>query len=119
LDLNKFKSINDIYGHHVGDQVLLEFVERLKSIFKKKDMIARLGGDEFTVTIDHLSAHKSIEAIAYEVSHVLESPAYIENKKINIRASLGISIYPIDGVDAETLLRVADNKMYNVKKALS
>lgn len=115
LDLNKFKSINDIYGHHVGDKVLLTFIERLKTLFKKEDMIARLGGDEFTVTIDTFTNHNNAENIAKEIYSVLEAPAFIDNQKINIRASLGISIYPTDGLDKETLLRVADHKMYNVK----
>jgi diguanylate cyclase (GGDEF)-like protein len=119
LDLNKFKAINDIYGHQAGDQVLLVFVERLKTLFKEKDMIARLGGDEFTVTIDNLAKHKDLEAIAEDVYRVLETPAFISNQKLEIRASLGVSIYPNDGTDAETLLRVADSKMYNAKRALS
>jgi diguanylate cyclase (GGDEF)-like protein len=119
LDLNKFKLINDIYGHHTGDEILLIFVERLKSLFKEKDMISRLGGDEFTVVIDKLSKYKSIDAIAAEIHRVLEAPAYVHGQRIDIRASLGISIYPSDGLDPETLLRVADSKMYTVKRALS
>jgi diguanylate cyclase (GGDEF)-like protein len=119
LDLNKFKSINDIYGHQAGDQVLLEFVERLKTLFKEKDIIARLGGDEFTVTLDNLAMHKNLEVIAEDVYRVLETPAYINNQKIDIRASLGISVYPTDGTDSETLLRVADSKMYHAKRSLS
>ncbi len=119
LDLNKFKIINDIYGHQTGDEILLIFVERLKSLFKEKDMIARLGGDEFTVMIDKLSKYKSIDSIAAEIHRVLEAPAYVHGQRIDIRASLGISIYPTDGLDPETLLRVADSKMYTVKRALS
>ncbi len=119
LDLNKFKSINDIYGHQAGDQVLLVFVERLKTLFKDKDMIARLGGDEFTVTIDNLAQHKNLEAIADDVYRVLETPVSINNVKLDVRASLGVSIYPTDGTDTETLLRVADSKMYSAKRALS
>jgi diguanylate cyclase (GGDEF)-like protein len=119
LDLDKFKAINDIYGHQAGDQVLLVFVERLKTLFKEKDMIARLGGDEFTVTIDNFTKHKDLDAIAEDVYRVLETPVSINNTKLEVRASLGVSIYPTDGTDSETLLRVADSKMYSAKRALS
>jgi diguanylate cyclase (GGDEF)-like protein len=119
LDLNKFKMINDIYGHHIGDQVLLIFVERLKTLFKEDDMISRLGGDEFTVILDRLSKEKNVDTIAQEVDQVLAAPAYINNQKIDIRASLGVSIYPTHGLDPETLLRVADTEMYSAKRALT
>lgn len=119
LDLNKFKAINDVYGHQAGDQVLLVFVERLKMLFKEKDMIARLGGDEFTVTIDNFAKHKNLEAIAEDVYRVLEAPVNINNVKLDVSASLGVSVYPTDGTDSETLLRVADSKMYSAKRALS
>jgi diguanylate cyclase (GGDEF)-like protein len=119
LDLNKFKLINDTNGHSTGDQVLLAFVERLKSLFKEKDMIARLGGDEFTVTIRHFSKHEKIDETIKKVNDILKKPIILNNQEFNISASLGISVYPDDGFDVETLLKVADNNMYKMKKTLA
>lgn len=118
FDIDNFKSINDVYGHHIGDQILVIFTERLKSIFKEKDMVARLGGDEFTV-INTLSNGEDIDDIIKEINRTLKTPVSINDKKIKIQASLGISVYPTDGNNMETLLNVADNRMYSVKKGLS
>ena len=119
FDLDKFKLINDVYGHQVGDQILIAFVERLKIIFKEKDVIARLGGDEFTVIIKKINKRQDIDGVITQIDKGLEYPAIINNSKINIQASFGISFYPTDGHDMETLLRVADDRMYGVKKALT
>jgi diguanylate cyclase (GGDEF)-like protein len=117
FDLNKFKSINDIHGHQAGDQILVTFVDRLKSIFKENDKIARLGGDEFTVIINTPSDSEDIELVVKKINKILEESVCINGKSIKIQASLGISIYPTDGTDIETLLSVADERMYSVKKA--
>jgi diguanylate cyclase (GGDEF)-like protein len=108
LDLNKFKLINDTNGHSTGDQVLLAFVERLKSLFK-----------EFTVTIRHFSKHEKIDETIKKVNDILKKPIILNNQEFNISASLGISVYPDDGFDVETLLKVADNNMYKMKKTLA
>jgi diguanylate cyclase (GGDEF)-like protein len=115
FDLNKFKLVNDAYGHQVGDQILIAFVERLKTLFKEKDAIARLGGDEFAV-IEKLHGDKDINLFIKKIDEALESPALVNDTKMNIHASFGISLYPEDGHDMQTLLRVADERMYGVKK---
>jgi diguanylate cyclase (GGDEF)-like protein len=119
LDLNKFKTINDTYGHSTGDQILLTFVERLKSLFDEKDMIARLGGDEFTVTIRHFPNDEKIDETINKINNIFNKPIFINNQEFNISVSIGISIFPTDALDVETLLKVADSKMYEMKKTLT
>ncbi len=115
MDLNKFKVINDSYGHQFGDEILKIFVARLKSIFKDRDSIARLGGDEFTVTINKMNEIKDINKLWEKISNALENPALINGQNIKIETSFGISVFPDDGGDIESLLKIADTRMYSNK----
>ncbi len=115
LDLDKFKLINDQYGHNVGDYVLLIVVKRLKNFFGTNDMIARLGGDEFTVIIENVNNVNEIISTAKMICESLKSPIHINHKDLQVGVSIGISLYPDDGTDAETLIQRADKKMYFVK----
>jgi diguanylate cyclase (GGDEF)-like protein len=119
LDLNKFKSINDRYGHHTGDKALLVFVERLKSVFKETHTIARLGGDEFAVIVDDIIQDSDVKTIVTQAQAMLEKPATINDQQLDVCASIGYSIFPTDGQDVETLLKIADDAMYRAKKSLA
>lgn len=117
LDLDGFKPINDSYGHHTGDQVLIKIAERITHTIREGDTLARLGGDEFVVLL--LGMGQTDECID-GVARLLESiaqPIPIENQLFSITASIGITIYPTDEDDPDTLLRHADHAMYKAKQA--
>jgi len=120
IDLNKFKEINDTYGHEAGNKVLIEVAERLKSALRKSDLIARYAGDEFICYLDSNRSQKIntplCELIAQKIVHAVEKPFYFKNKKLEISLSIGIAIFPDAGVDFETLLNNADKAMYKAKK---
>ena len=118
IDLNKFKNVNDEYGHHVGDMLLKHVGEVLSDIIRDEDTIARLGGDEFIILFEHL---KSLEYLNLTLKRIEEiskkSPLYYnEDLTIPLSFSLGVSIYPKDGDNIEDLLNHADEKMYEDKK---
>lgn len=116
IDVDKFKTINDTYGHYAGDYVLVLMTQRLKKYFNGDKNIARLGGDELTIIIEEIDSIKMIRKIANEVCHLLAFPMRLDNSNIIITVSIGISVYPDDGEDADTLLHFADKTMYEVKK---
>lgn len=116
LDLDNFKAVNDTYGHDIGNKLLLIIADRLRNALRKSDQLARLGGDEFTVIIEDADKKEDIRLTAKKLIQVLSSPVQIGGAKINTSVSIGISIYPHDGKDSQTLLRNADQAMYYVKK---
>ncbi|MBB5186824.1 diguanylate cyclase (GGDEF)-like protein [Zhongshania antarctica] len=116
FDLNNFKKINDNLGHHSGDQVLLEFALRLSKLNRSSDLIARLGGDEFCIILPGLTDAEAIKQKIHNYSQVLDAPLLLENTPYQISASIGYAAYPEHGTDYETLLQVADQKMYQVKR---
>lgn len=116
IDLDNFKNVNDIYGHHVGDQVLLVLTDRLESIVASVDEISRLGGDEFTIIREDISNPKSVAAFAKQVCSLIAEPIRVNELELRMSASIGIGVYPIDGETAEKLLNVADRAMYYVKE---
>lgn len=116
LDLDNFKKVNDLYGHKAGDQLLLIVVERIQNILKEKDIISRLGGDELTIILENVHDPQIISEIAYRICKVVEQPARIDTHKVQVYASIGISIYPNNGTDIETLLKHADIAMYYAKE---
>ena len=117
IDLDRFKEINDSLGHHVGDQVLQEVSLRFSETIRKKDTLARLGGDEFTIIINDLDNKDDISCVADKVVDALRVPIKVDEHEFYISSSIGISIYPDDGKDIETLLRHADLAMYEVKNS--
>lgn len=116
IDLDLFKRVNDIYGHHIGDQVLIIIAERLKSYFHREEIIARLGGDELTVLLENISTPSEANDIAKQVCKVISSPIILNGIELTLSASIGISFYPHDGLDLEALLWRADQFMYIAKQ---
>lgn len=116
LDLDRFKSINDGYGHSLGDQLLKQVADRLKNSFNHNVFAARIGGDEFTVTLVDLDMTET-EKMAERILNVLSIPYNISGNEIHITPSLGISIYPLNGTDVETLVKNADIAMYRAKES--
>jgi diguanylate cyclase (GGDEF)-like protein/PAS domain S-box-containing protein len=115
LDLDRFKPVNDALGHKCGDKLLQTVAKRLKRSVREEDMIARLGGDEFAVILDRLSKPRDAAATARKLLHALARPFLLEGHKASITASIGITVYPFDGDDVETLLKRADGAMYRAK----
>jgi diguanylate cyclase (GGDEF)-like protein/PAS domain S-box-containing protein len=115
LDLDRFKLINDTLGHAKGDEVLKAVSERFKKYTRKADILARLGGDEFTVVVQDLSKVEEIIRVAERFFLAFKDPFNFEGEPLSITVSMGISIYPNDGDDADTLLKNADIAMYSAK----
>lgn len=112
LDLDGFKPINDQYGHEAGDQLLVEIVDRLQTMLRSVDTIARLGGDEFVLLLGDLDSHSVFDRILEAVSE----PVQLRDDSVAVSASIGVALYPDDRVDADTLLRHADQAMYLAKQ---
>jgi diguanylate cyclase (GGDEF)-like protein/PAS domain S-box-containing protein len=117
FDLDHFKPINDSYGHHVGDQLLREIGERTRSCVREIDTVSRLGGDEFVVVLPELREPADAASVARKILAALGQVFRIDGYEISITQTLGISIYPQDGPDADTLLRNADSAMYHAKES--
>lgn len=115
LDLDHFKRINDTLGHDVGDQLLKIVANRLQSALRHCDSICRLGGDEFVVLSDMVNDQNDATIIAEKIHGVLKEPLVLKNKEVFITTSIGISMYPADGDDADTLIKNADAAMYQSK----
>ena len=116
LDLDRFKNINDSLGHIVGDELLQQVSTRLKSCIREGDTLARFGGDEFTLLLPKIGNGKEdISKIAKKINEVLKGPFTIDGNELYVSASIGISIFPRDGMDMDTLIKHADIAMYHVK----
>src|SRR5438552_3880319 len=115
LDLDHFKVVNDSLGHTLGDSLLKEISTRLKTSVREGDVVARVGGDEFTIVLQELEKKEDVAAMAQRVLRVVAEPIDVEGQRLYITTSIGITVYPEDGEDAETLLKNADNAMYRAK----
>jgi diguanylate cyclase (GGDEF)-like protein len=115
LDLDGFKRVNDSHGHEVGDQLLQEVAARLKACLRDSDTVARLGGDEFTALLPELAEDKYAATVAKKVLAALARPFVLNGKELRVTASVGISLYPQDGTDEQTLMKNADVAMYRAK----
>ncbi len=115
IDLDRFKNINDLYGHNIGDNVLIQVAARLLDMGRKSDTIARLGGDEFVMVLYDISDNDAVAKRAEKVLHELQKPFIVNHEEHFVGGSIGISIYPNDGIDTDTLLMKADIAMYESK----
>ncbi|MGZ3241090.1 MAG: diguanylate cyclase domain-containing protein [Burkholderiaceae bacterium] len=115
LDLDGFKPINDEFGHHMGDQLLVAVAERLRATVRQADAVARFGGDEFAVLITDIVDVNIAATLSHKLNDILSKPFVLRGQKFNIHASVGIAIYPTDGENPETLLANADKAMYQAK----
>ena len=116
IDLDGFKDINDTYGHKTGDEVLIVVGNRLIACIEKSAFVARLGGDEFAIILTNIEDISYVQMIAKKIHHSLHRSMYIGTIKCLINSSIGITIYPDDGKDSETLLKNADSAIYQIKK---
>jgi diguanylate cyclase (GGDEF)-like protein len=116
LDLDNFKPINDTFGHAVGDEVLKLVAQRLRASIREVDTVCRYGGDEFVILHTEVSRPSDAGLIATKVLEALGAPSQVGDHTLNLTASVGISIYPDDGEDADTLMRAADVAMYYAKR---
>ncbi len=117
IDLDGFKQVNDIHGHHVGDLLLVQVSERLRLCIRESDTLARLGGDEFTVILNDTHAQEDVARLANKVVESIAQPFDLEGQSVHIGASIGIARYPDDAPSKGTLLIVADKAMYAAKAA--
>ena len=115
IDLDRFKTVNDTYGHQQGDELLRAFAQRLRACVRAGDTVARLGGDEFTVLLPDLVQAEDATVITSKIGAALETPFQVAGRDLRASASVGVAVYPRDGVGAEQLLQHADIAMYRVK----
>lgn len=117
IDLNDFKSINDRYGHLVGDEVLRQLATRLKRSLRENDLVGRLSGDEFLVIIKDLHNKRNLDKVIGKISTAIESEMLVNNLSLTVSASIGVSHYPQEAEEIQQLIQIADQQMYKVKAA--
>jgi diguanylate cyclase (GGDEF)-like protein len=115
MDLDRFKDINDTFGHMVGDRLLRKVGERLMATLRKRDTVCRMGGDEFLLLSPDLDRSEEADAIASRVLTAIRDPFIVGESQVKITTSLGIALYPDHGLDCDALIRSADIAMYHVK----
>lgn len=116
LDLDRFKIINDSLGHNTGDSLLQEVAQRVLGVVRESDTVARLGGDEFTVLLPSLRAQEDAISIARKILETIREPFFIEGRELFVTTSIGVSIFPEDGNQADALIKSADTAMYQAKE---
>ncbi len=117
LDLDDFKPINDRYGHETGDAILVEIAARLVNVLRTHDTVARLGGDEFVLLLNGFRQVDEIDPLLDKILAVIAAPFTFGSTVLNVCGSIGLTMYPLDDADADTLLRHADQAMYQAKQA--
>ena len=115
IDMDRFKNINDTLGHLVGDKLLIDVARRLEAIVRESDIVARLGGDEFIVVLTNLDAARNVMSVGSKILETLGQPYPVDGQMLHTTPSIGISMFPEDGNDSETLLKHADTAMYHAK----
>ncbi|MEY4753686.1 MAG: hypothetical protein RJA44_1361, partial [Pseudomonadota bacterium] len=117
VDLDGFKAVNDRHGHAVGDELLMAVAQRFKEVLREGDTLARLGGDEFVIVLIDLLRPDDCRPILDRLLQVAAAPVELQDLTVQVSASLGVTLYPLDGSDPDTLLRHADQAMYQAKRA--
>jgi diguanylate cyclase (GGDEF)-like protein/PAS domain S-box-containing protein len=117
MDLDKFKPVNDNFGHEVGDYLLKEVSQRLKGTLRTNDSVSRLGGDEFAILLSDFKTQIELGNLLNRTLQTIANPYQIKGHAINISMSLGVTIFPTDNADPDTLLRHADDALYTAKQA--
>ncbi|MCK8785811.1 EAL domain-containing protein [Roseomonas sp. NAR14] len=117
LDLDRFKPVNDVLGHAAGDRLLVQVAERLRTLARSADTVARIGGDEFVLVQSAVSQPTDAAELARRVTAQLAPPFDLDGQMVTVGTSIGIALYPTDGVDEETLLKNADTALYRAKGA--
>ncbi len=115
IDLDGFKYINDTFGHSMGDQILKELATRLKRVVPSQGIIGRFGGDEFILLLPHLKSKEEAIANAETIIESFQEPFFIDGHELYLSVSIGISLFPDDGDDLETVIKHADISMYEAK----
>jgi diguanylate cyclase (GGDEF)-like protein/PAS domain S-box-containing protein len=116
LDLDRFKDINDTFGHTAGDELLKEASRRIKGSIRESDAVARIGGDEFNVILSDIARSEDISSVAGKIMDSFKKPFHVSGHTLRITTSIGISIYPDDSDDIQSLFRYADIAMYHAKE---
>jgi two-component system, cell cycle response regulator len=116
LDLDRFKTVNDTFGHDMGDELLKAVTERLKVCVREVDTVARMGGDEFTIILEGVSSEQNILVVAKRITESIASPFELKGHHISVGISIGITIYPHDDHPIDELLKHADTAMYRAKQ---
>lgn len=116
LDLDGFKAVNDTFGHEVGDQLLIKLSTLMESALRGGDTLARIGGDEFVAVLPDLDKMSDCELVLERLLKAAMSPIFIDGRKLQLSTSIGVTLYPQDGVDADQLMRHADQAMYIAKQ---
>jgi diguanylate cyclase (GGDEF)-like protein/PAS domain S-box-containing protein len=116
LDLDRFKNVNDTLGHHIGDQLLVEVSQRLQSVLRDGESVLRHGGDEFVVVVPEAGDRACLASAAGRLLSALDEPFLLAGCEFSLSSSIGVAVYPEDGLDAETLLDRADMAMYRAKE---
>ena len=117
LDLDGFKAVNDNYGHEVGDELLIAISQRLKDALREGDTLARIGGDEFVAVLTDLTSPQECEIVLARLLQAAAAPVAVKEHTLRVSASLGVTLFPLDDGDPDTLLRHADQAMYQAKQA--
>ena len=115
VDLDGFKTVNDMHGHDVGDKLVQGIAERLSQCIRRTDSVARIGGDEFTVLLEKINSTNDTVMVAQKIIDVITEPFTIDGQQLRVGSSIGIAVYPEAGTDAKTLLKHADMAMYEAK----
>jgi diguanylate cyclase (GGDEF)-like protein len=116
VDMDRFKEINDTFGHAVGDKLLINVANHLKSSVREVDTVARLGGDEFVILLDTIDDPRHVTTIVSKLHNLFQNDMQIDGRNLQVYASIGVGIFPRDGKDAEEMMQYADQAMYKSKK---
>ncbi len=117
LDLDRFKAINDALGHQTGDQVIQHAAVQCASILREVDLVARLGGDEFAILLEEVEKNEQIETVIRRLQAAISVRYFDDDRDLTVECSIGISLYPRDGLDEEALIKNADTAMYKAKSS--